>query len=300
MSDQKKFPWWIVVVGVGCGSLVCLGVLAAGGTALFLANRSSDSSVPTPIEIVTTTTALEPTTSPTPTGEPATEEPTSQPSVTSEPTQTDPTATQPGMSDGQYRDEFSLIDDFSTDALGWPVFDDGKTILKYENQAYSFQVTEADYYDWSYFPIEFNPNEIWFDVQGLEGLQEGTFGVFCQFQDADNYYYVEFDLADNTYLIGQILAGDNLPLTEQNSAGQYWIESSELNSPATQVNRIGLSCYLDSITLFVNDQWVNEVSVSQPFDQAGEAAFFVYTFDYAGPDGYKVFFDNVEAYQPVQ
>jgi hypothetical protein len=40
--------------------------------------------------------------------------------------------------------------------------------------------------------------------------------------------------------------------------------------------------------------------VPQPFDDPGEAAFFVYAFDFAGPEGYKVFFDNVETWQPVQ
>jgi hypothetical protein len=45
---------------------------------------------------------------------------------------------------------------------------------------------------------------------------------------------------------------------------------------------------------------VDEVSVSKPFDQPGEAAFFVYIFDFAGENGYKVFFDNVEVWQPVQ
>ena len=144
------------------------------------------------------------------------------------------------------------------------------TILKYENQAYSLQILEPDYYDWVFFPGDFIPYEIWFDAQGPSGQQDGTFGVFCQFQDEENYTYAEFDLADNSYLIGQILDGDDIPLTEENESGQYWQSASELKSPPTSVNRIGVSCYLDSISLFINDQWVDEVSVSHPFDQPGK------------------------------
>jgi hypothetical protein len=94
--------------------------------------------------------------------------------------------------------------------------------------------------------------------------------------------------------------GEDIPLTEQISAGQYWQSASALKSPPTSINRIGVSCYLDFITLFINNQWVDEVSGGQPFDRPGKAAFFVYTFDFAGENGYKVFFDNMEVWQPVQ
>jgi hypothetical protein len=211
-----------------------------------------------------------------------------------------PTDTGPVLTGDQRLDNHSLYDDFSSESLGWPVADDGMIVLQYENQAYSFQVTEPDYYDWAYIPADFIPYEFLFDVQGPSGVQDGTFGVFCQFQDADNYYYVEFDLYDNSYTLGQYLRGEYIPLKEQNSNGDYWYSASALKSPPTSVNHIGLSCYRDSITLFINDQWVDEVSVGQPFDNPGEAAFFVYAFDDVNEDGYKVIFDNVEVWQPVQ
>lgn len=300
MNGPRQFPWWAILLGFGCIGVICIGVLVVGGgAAFFLTRQASPPSIPTPV-VVLGTAFIEPTTSVSPTIEPAAAEPTFTPILTTEPPLIEPTATEQVLTDGQYVNEYSLMDDFSSQALGWPIFDDGKTILKYENQAYSFQITEPDYHDWAYFPADFIPYEIWFDVQGPDGPQDGTFGVFCQFQDVENYYYVEFDLADNTYLIGQILAGDNIPLTAENTSGQYWISTSELKASPSSVNRIGISCYMESITLFINDQWVDEVSVSQPFDQPGEAAFFVYVFDFASEQGYKVFFDNVEAYQPVQ
>jgi len=285
MAEQRRFPWLAVILGVGCLGILCIGILVVGGgAAYFLAQETAIPSVPepmftVPVEVLEPTVVLIPII---------------------EPTSVDPSTFGPTLTGNQSLDIQSFFDDFSSEALGWSVFDDGVTILKYEDQAYSFQITEPDYYDWAYIPADFVPYEIWFDVQGTSGAQDGTFGVFCQFQDVDNYYYVEFDLEDNSYLIGQFVNGEDIPLTPENSSGQYWQSASALKSPPTSVNRIGVSCYLDFITLFVNDERVDEVSVAQPFDQPGEAAFFVYTFDFADEDGYKVFFDNVEVWQPVQ
>jgi len=283
-QTQRKFPWWALFLAGGCLGLLCLAVIGVGGYIYFQNQMTAGPVAPEQVIIEMSAT---PETLPTAT--------LSAPTPASAPTDSGPTLT-----GNQHLDEYSLYDDFSSEALMWPVFDDGKTILKYENEAYSFQIVEPDYIDWAYFPVDFIPYEIWFDVQGLPGQQDGTFGVFCQYQDVDNHYYVEFDLQTNSYIIAQYLNGEDIPLTKQNTVGQFWYETSAFKSSPELVNRIGVSCYLDSITLFINDQLVDQVDVNQPLEQTGEAAFFVYTFDFAGLEGYKVFFDNVETYQPVQ
>ena len=238
-----------------------------------------------------------PTAAPSPTQtEPAAIPPTAaiQPTLTLEPVSTT------ALTGSQELQDKRMFDDFSSDALGWPVFDDGQTILKYENEAYYFQIATADYSDWAYMPVDFIPNEMEFDVQGPPGLQDGTFGVYCQYQDEQNYYYAEFDLQTNTYVIGQVVNGENTPLTEPDTAGQYWRSAAMLKSPPTATNHIGIGCYLNEIALFINNEYVDLVTVIQPFDNPGEAAFFVYTFHYADENGYTVLFDNVEVWQPVQ
>ncbi len=283
-QPKRRFPWWILILSIGCLGMICIAVVGVGGYAYFQNRTIGESAAPVPIitevsatpQILPTATLAAPSPAPVPTDSGLT------------------------LTGEQRLDDHSLYDDFSSDALGWPVFDDGKTIIQYENEAYSFQIAELDSADWAYFPVDFVPYEIWFDVQGLPGRQDGTFGVFCQFQDTDNYYYAEFNLQDNSYILAQIVNGEDIPLTKQNSVGQFWYETNAFKSSPEAVNRIGITCYLDSITLFINDQRVDEVSVSQPFDQPGEAAFFVYAFNFAGENGYKVFFDNVEVWQPVQ
>ena len=285
MTEQRRFPWLAVILGIGCIGILCVGLLVVGGgAAFFLTQRSASPSVPEPVVTVQVVT------------------PETLPDLTqlAPPPATVQSDSGPILTGDQRRDDHSLYDDFSSEALGWPIFDDGKTILKYENEAYSFQIAEPEYIDWAYFPVDFIPYEIWFDVQRLPGQQDGTFGVFCQYQDVDNHYYAEFDLQSNSYIIAQYLDGEDIPLTKQNDVGQFWYETDAFNSSPEAVNRIGVSCYLDSITVFINDQLVDQVNVQHPFDQPSEAAFFVYAFSFAGEDGYKVFFDNVEVYQPVQ
>lgn len=317
MNRQQNFPWLTFFVGAGCMAILCIGVLVVFGIAavfLFQAQSVVPPSVLEPIATVLVGTLepppIAPTVAPPPTVEATPAEPPESPPDTpepppaeptaSEPSQPEPESSEPELTGNQWIDEYSLFDDFSSEALGWPIYDDGMTILKYEQQAYSFQIMEPEYYDWAYFPVDFTPYEIWFDVQGPAGLQDGTFGVFCQFQDEYNYYFVEFELETNSYVIGQILDDESIPLTAQNSVGQYWWEAEALKSPSTATNRIGVSCYLDSITLFVNDEWVDEVSIQQPFDHPGEAAFFMNTYHFLDGNGYKIIFDNVEVWQPVQ
>ncbi|TAK14083.1 MAG: hypothetical protein EPO32_03195 [Anaerolineae bacterium] len=199
------------------------------------------------------------------------------------------------LSGSQYIDDYRFVDDFSSEALGWPVFDDGVTILGYEpDETYSIQITRPDFLDWAYVPADFIVYEISFDVWAAPGNNDGTFGVMCQFQDPDNYYFVEFDLGAGQYQIGHIQNSFVSTLTDPG-----WAYSSELNG-ATSVNRIGIGCYLDYVSLYINDQWVNEVSIAAPFDSPAPAAFFIHTIDTADSDGYKVYIDNVEAWQPAQ
>jgi len=285
MTEQKRFPWLAVILAGGCLGILCVGILViGGGAAFFLTGRSTSPSIPEPVVtvVIVTPTSLPEPTFPAPT-------PVSV-----------PTDSGPALTGEQNLTEYSLYDDFSSDALQWPVYDDGKTIMKYENETYSIQIAEPEFIDWAYIPADFIPYEIWFDVQGLPGQQDGTFGVFCQYQDVDNHYYVEFDLEDNSYIIAQYLDGEDIPLTKQNTVGQFWYETDAFQSAPENINHIGVSCYLDSITLFINDQLVDQVNVSQPFEQPGEAALFVYAFSFAEENGYKVFFDNLEVYQPVQ
>jgi hypothetical protein len=235
------------------------------------------------------------------------------PSLTPEPTNTvaalievpptatnQPVNTDPPLTGNQFIRENAFFDDFTSNAMGWPVKDDGLTYLDIVNQAYFFQVSEKSGFEHAYLPIDFFPNEIIFDVWGPENATEGSFGVICNLQDANNYYYVDFDLAGGNYSIAQVLNGELVALTTENNNDQYWHSTDAFIQPATSKNHINVSCYLGDIAIVVNETLIDFVFIDQPFTQPGKAAFFVFTYDYLSDSGFQVIIDNVEAYRPVQ
>lgn len=225
---------------------------------------------------------------------PNTPVPAALPSVTPEPSEEII-----DLTGDQYLDDHSIKDDFSSRALGWLEMDDGRKILKYEEGGYSFQLKAKDDFDVVYLPVPFNPSEIIFDVRGLEGDQDGTFGIFCHLQDVNNYYYVEFDLQTSSYVIAQSRDGEYIPLTAETDAGQFW-HTADAMKGASSTNHINIGCYLGTIFIMINDEIVDEVSIGEPFTQKGKTALFVFTYPFADDDGYKVIFDNLEAFEPMQ
>jgi hypothetical protein len=277
--EQRRFPWLVALIGVGCLGILCIGTLVLGGGALLLTSDSETAGEP---PAFTQELALVAT---------QTESPAAAPTPA-------PTAG-PEQTGGQQQDDHSFFDDFSSDSLGWPRYDDGKTILAYEEGEYSLQIAEPDYWDWVYFPDYFYPVEFRFDVRGPAGSQDGTFGILCHYQDVDNYYYIEFDLDDASFIIAEYFQGEEVLLSEPGTNDPVW-QSTGAFGPHSTPNRIGVSCTLDMIRLTINDEFVDLVQVQQPFEQQGEVAFFVYSFPDAGPEGYKVWLDNVEAWDSTQ
>ena len=318
-KPTKSRKWILPAIGIGCFGVIVLSGLVLGGYFLLrdrlLPDQAATATLPPDVvslsstqtviaitrEFMSNPTVSEPTL---PVSAIETTLPTLEPTPTTMPTEVpplSPTATADSIFTGsQYLDETYLYDDFSSDALGWTVYQDDVTITKYEEEAFSIQVTQQNTFDWVYLPVDFIPYEINFDVRSFDGPQDGTFGVLCQYQDVDNYYYIEIDLLTKDYTIAQSIDDKFIPLTPLNENGQYWQPADQLNEPPTEINQIGVSCYLDIIGLFINNEFVDSVTVDQPFNDPGQAALFVYAFDFAGEAGYKVFFDNVEAFQPVQ
>jgi len=280
MSEQKGFNWWIPIIVVISICVLCGGLLGLGGFILTMVKKNSPQiNIPS----IGTYVPL------------ATNQAGSEGIVTPQPTIGGASVTQ---SSGQVVQDNYFFDDFSTDILAWPLYDDGTTILKYENGQYSLQVTEPDYFDWAYAPIDFHASEINFNLQGLPGPQNGTFGVFCQYHDINNYYYVEFDLELQEYLVG-VIVDDNETLLTVDPGNNDWASAQGMQPQPEQVNHIRLTCTQDYISLYINDAWNGDYQVTTPFDSPGDTAFFVYAFDFPDTEGYKVFIDDVEIFNPT-
>ncbi|HBX69059.1 MAG TPA: hypothetical protein DEH25_06675 [Chloroflexi bacterium] len=294
-AASKSPKKWLLPVGIGCIVLTCLCVCAGAGFLLISnLNTGSESMPPTPISEIApapTNAPLQPSDTP---QAPLSPDPTEAPAPTADIPPTPWPTAEDQLTGNQSRSDTAIFDDFfSSKALGWSEYDDGTTIIQYENETYSFQVIEAEYYDWAYAPVDFWPNAIQFDVWGLPGTQKGTFGVMCQYQDADNYYYVEIDLSTREFVMSVNRAGEHTPLTFPDQNGQYWLIADPLTVSPDEANRIDLLCYQDYMVLVINEALVWHADIPDPFPNPGDIALFVYAYPYAGPQGYKVYFDNV-------
>ena len=332
MDNSKRSPWiTVAVIGlilvILCVCAVVLGGVAAyfmSGSGSFLPEsieinmgdeEDSDDGeeIPVPSEIpqATRPAAVEPpTVVPPPTEQvqipetavipPTQAQGVAEPAAEQPREPVEPPSEEAVFTGKQERTESRLFDDFSSDSMDWYQYDSDDFSTLIENGVYNIHVKTADQMAWTEFPVDFIPYEFSFDVRGPAGEQDGAFGAECNYLDDDNLYYVEFDLATNEYTMAAKKDGVITPLTKKNSQGQYWWKASALKSPATAVNHIAVSCYLDSITLFVNDKLVYQAEVKDPLPEPGVATLYVYTYRSVEGDGYKVTFDNLEAYQPRQ
>jgi hypothetical protein len=309
MKNQTGFPWKTVLIIIAVFTVLCCCLAASIGGFVYYLSQSGEGlpdnlnfnfnldgkpveeTAPDTQPTIAYPEAAEPTKV---TSQPGAQEATTGESPTEAPAIVEPAETSSELTGKQEKSDYRIFDDFSSNALGWYQKEEDSYAVKLENETYTLQSTEKDYMAWAEFPVEFIPYEIAFDVKGPAGKQDGTFGVECQYLDDDNLYYIEFDLGTNEYTISEKKDGESIPLTKENSSGQFWHKASALKSPPTSANHIGISCYLDTITVFVNGKLVDQVNIKDPLPETGIGTFYVYAYDFADENGYKVIFDNVE------
>ncbi len=277
---EEKKNKWVMPVAIGCVVILCLCVLVIGGTYFLARDTFND--------------LMEQVTGQTDPGGLLTDpgnDPSTDPGTDSG---TDPgtdSSTDPGTG---FTDatEAGFFDDFSNPNSGWSEFNDGSTIIQYENGAYSIELIPADYIDWTYVPVNFFPTSIQFDVRGMPGQQNGTLGVNCNYLDENNHYYAEFDLYYQEVTIGLVRDGYYEDVYAPDAEGLYWKPLSYMNTPPESFNTIMVECTQSEVSVWVNGQFEYSFDMPNPFTSPGEMALFVYTYA-EGTGNYKVFFDNV-------
>lgn len=336
MSGSSGFPWkTVIIIVVILGVLLCCALVFGGGAAYFLSQSGGDLSdvikidlggapseepteeivQPQPTSAVieeeaaatvepeivepSPTIAIKQKPTRTPTLEPEDVLPVEEPAQEIIPTNESPD-TGPKLTGKQEWSENRIFDDFSSNAFDWYQVDSESESVLVKNGIYTIHIKKADYNAWTEFPVDFNAKEIVFDVKGKSGIQAGRFGVDCNYLDDDNLYYVEFDLGIREYVITEIIDGVYIPLTKENSAGQYWNKAASMKSSPEMVNHIGISCYPDSITVFMNDKLLDQVTVKKPLAESGSGSFYAYTLPNSGENGYTIILDNVGIFQPRQ
>jgi hypothetical protein len=285
-QPKKKFPVWAIILIVLVVLCLC-GFLVAGG--LYLVGKNA---MPA-IEDAVSTASQD-----IPDMDSALQTLTAIPEMfeTTMPDDFNFEATPESLDNGtassgySYLDDSSLYDDFSTQDLGWAVYDDTVGDQGYENGEYYIHVTESAYVIWSYLPGDFYPDTIEFDARLADGYEaNGTLGVMCNYQDENTYTYVDIDVYNGEVQFGYSTDSDLVPMTDES-----WITVNSFNPNVTDYNHYKVTCDPSTMSLEVNGVLVDSVPVTTNID-AGDMALYGFTWDEIDSNGLKAYFDNVSA-----
>jgi hypothetical protein len=190
--------------------------------------------------------------------------------------------------------ETYLFEDCTTDLFLWfsteenccsSTIKDGKCMMKAKG---------ADTVFYNFFPGTFIQNKISFDVRDQEGSQSGIFGVDCQGLFPSDRYVIEFDLGKGEYSIGKAVGFEVVPLTKKNQQGKYSQKTQLLKTSPSVFNHIDVICNLNSISLSINNEQVENIDIKDPLPEPGKAEFYVRSNKIIKGDGYEVTLDNIE------
>lgn len=306
--SKKNSKVWILVGGIGCLSVICLAIVLIGG--YFFIQNGFDiteltgdipaeleevlaaDELPTPEkaeQILDTVKTLEPI----PMGA---EDPLEQ---EEEPVPTEETLPSPENASGipgnigQELSDTYFSDDFSNNQYDWASVQEDYNSFGIENGQYALHLWLEDYVIWAYLPPNFIPNTIGFDAAIVEGADQGAFGVICHYQDQDNYHYVSIDPMTREYSIGYLQDNEYISLIHE-----MWSPSMFLADSPHAVNQYKIACDPDRITLYINNELeAYAETIPQP---SGKMAIYAETWSQIAPDGFRVLFDNLYAFIPVQ
>ncbi len=191
---------------------------------------------------------------------------------------------------GQQRTDSYFADNFSSDRYDWADVQDDIRVWGVQDGHYVLHLFEPDYVIWAYLPIDFVPAGVGFDAQVQPGFDEGGYGVICHYQDENNYHYVSVDPQNSEYSIGRVRNDEYEMLMED-----WWMPAIYLNSATHAVNTIRVLCDPQQISLYINGQLEAKVAIDPA--TPGRTAIFGETWEDMPPDGFKVFIDNLYAFE---
>lgn len=307
---KRRSNVWLFVGAGGCLVILCLLLVGVGGI-YYLRNYLPEEDIST---LLTPEPGLPPIATDLPAPEPAIQnietpaltEPTREsempllpePTQNSEQPQPEAVPQEAGSviwsaDVGQERNGTYFSDDFSTQKYDWADVIEQYDALGYEEGQYAISLQQENYTVWAYLPVDFLPTSVSFDAAIVPEYEQGAYGALCHYQDEQNYHFVSIDPWNRQYSIGYVLNDEYITLMNE-----MWMPSNFLNESPHAVNSIQIICDPDMITLFINNEL--EAQASTTPQTGGEMAIFGETMEEITLNGFKVLFDNLIAFAPVQ
>ncbi|HJS17513.1 MAG TPA: serine/threonine-protein kinase, partial [Anaerolineales bacterium] len=143
-------------------------------------------------------------------------------------------------------------DDFSNPSSGWPTIQNVQGEYSYQSDGYHINVSENGAVLWAKTSEQFDDSSVYVDAGPLRQGENGYYGILCRIEDNRNFYYF---VIQNTgeYTIGKYKNGGFESLVGG------WRQSDEIH-PDTETNRLQADCIEDTLRLYVNDVFIDEVT----------------------------------------
>jgi hypothetical protein len=180
-----------------------------------------------------------------------------------------------------------FADDFSTPDSGWARLSETDKSADYVNGGYRMWLNIAQYDIWSYTGKTFtDPVSIEVDATKTAGPDDNDFGVICNFQDSDNFYFGLIS-SDGYALIGKKQGGTTTPLSSDQMSPVDGIQ------PGSAPNHIKFVCDNGTLSLFANGNPV--ATTTDTTFTSGDVGLRIGTYAEAG---LEVVFDNFVVLRP--
>ncbi len=180
----------------------------------------------------------------------------------------------------------ALEDDFSSADSAWNLDDSEQVERGISDGVFFLRINAPDTDGWSSYPQTFTNVTVEVDAAKVAGPDVNNYGVLCQYQDAENYYFLQLG-SDGTYAISRNLNGESTMLVD-------WTASPEILTGAA-TNRIRAECRNGMLGLYVNGTQL--ALVEDDTFASGKIALGAGTYDEAGV---QVNFDNLAVKSDAQ
>jgi len=144
-----------------------------------------------------------------------------------------------------------LSDDFSDPQSGWSV-DSENGAYGYRDGAYQITAEPGIYRRSVQNSENYTDVSLEIDIVQESGGPEAYSGLICR-SSKDGFYYADISPAGN-FNIGKYVGEDLVVLTD-------WTDSAAINTTTGAVNTLRMDCIGDTITAYVNDVWLDSVTV---------------------------------------
>jgi uncharacterized protein YxeA len=200
------------------------------------------------------------------------------------PTQEPPIQVQPTV---KVQSDVLFSDDFSNSSSGWDQVNEDYKITDYSNGGYRMWLDNTQYDVWANPAKSFSgPVRIEVDATKIAGPDNNDFGIICNYQDIDNFYF-GLVASDGYAVIGKVQDATSTYLSSEQMVSVDGV------NPGSTLNHLRFDCINGDLTLYANGSQVANVYDST--FSSGDVGLQVGTFDESGVD---ILFDNFVVRKP--